>query len=83
MCNQIYIIIATNGCDFDESEICIAGESKEAADEAFKLAAKNRWDQMWNVSQKFYGTLEEYIDAWHIRFNILPVHPLPQPKPGE
>lgn len=80
MCNQVYVLMATNTQDFDEVEVYLAGESSEAVDIAFDALLKENWKY---VDQKFYKTFEKYKEAWRLKGNFLPVHPLPQPKPGE
>ena len=83
MCNQVYILTATNTQDFQADYIQLAAQTEDVINQAFNDTMLEYWKAADEDDKEFYQTYDNYVDAWRTDVNILPVHPLPKPKAGE
>ena len=68
---QVYVLKATNGADFNESDIIVVGTSREAAMRQFDKIIKERWNEQLNEDDRdFYKTMENYDDSWNRSFEV-------------
>lgn len=63
---QIYVIVANNSSDFNESDIVVAGKTREAAERQLATVIAERWKgQLSEEDREFYNnSLDDYTDAW-------------------
>lgn len=82
MCNQVYVLIATNTQDFHADDIWLAADTEVAVNQAFNDTMKEYWDAADEDDKAFYLLFDTFVEAWRTEVNVLPVHPLPK-APGE
>lgn len=68
---QVYVIVANNTADFSESDIVVAGTSREAAERQFNTVLKERWNEQLDQDDlDFYETFERYEDGWRYDWTV-------------
>lgn len=68
---QVYVIIANNSSDFNESDIVVAGTSREAAERQLATVISERWNNQLNEDDReFYENIENYADVWRHDFTV-------------
>lgn len=68
---QVYVMVANNSSDFNETDIVVVGKTREAAERQLATVIVERWNEQLNQDDKdFYENIEKYADAWRSNWTV-------------